>query len=65
MIDSVPSTDVSDHFDRLIQLARTAVRAAQQDSRDKGVANVYSFDGRLYYELPTGELSLTPPPSVG
>lgn len=61
MIESNSSKDVSDHFDRLIQLAREAVREAQQQSRDLGVANVYSFNGRLFYELPNGELSLTKP----
>jgi len=59
MIDS--SEDVSNHLDRLIQIGREAVRNAQQESRELGVANVYSFGGKLYYELPTGELSLTPP----
>ena len=61
MIESVPSQDKSDHFDRLIQLARQAVRDAQQHSRDLGVSNVYSISGKLYYELPNGELSLTQP----
>jgi hypothetical protein len=62
MIDTIDSEDTSDHLDRLIQLGRQAVRDAQQRSRDMGVANVYSIDGRLYYELPSGELSLTQPP---
>lgn len=61
MIDANPSADTSDHFDRLIQLGRKAVRDAQQRSRDLGVANVYSINGQLYYELPNGELSLTQP----
>ncbi len=63
MIDSRSSTDVSGHYDRLIQLARQAVRDAQQQSRDLGVPNVYSFNGQLLYELPNGELSLTRPES--
>ncbi len=59
MIDSVSSQDTSDHFDRLIQLGRQAVRDAQRHSRELGVANVYSLNGKLYYELPSGELSLS------
>lgn len=65
MIDSSHSTDTSGHIDRLIQLGRQAVRAAQQQSREMGVPNVYSFNGRLYYELPNGELSLTQPSPAG
>lgn len=62
MIDSLPSKDASNHIDRLVQLGRQAVRIAQQRSRELGVANVYSVNGQLYYELPNGELSLTRPP---
>ena len=62
MIDELNSKDTSDYLDRLIQLGRQAVRDAQQRSRDMGVANVYSINGRLYYEHPSGELSLTQPP---
>lgn len=61
MMESSSSTDVSSHYDRLIQLARQAVRDAQQRSRDLGVPNVYSFNGQLLYELPNGELSLMRP----
>jgi hypothetical protein len=61
MIDSISSKDRSSHIDRLIQLARRAVRVAQQHSRELGVANVYSINGQLFYEKSNGELSLTKP----
>lgn len=61
MIEAETSKDTSDHFDHIIQLGRQAVRDAQQQSRDLGVANVYSINGKLYYELPNGELSLSSP----
>lgn len=44
-----------------LRILKTAVRKAQEESRRLGVANVYSINGRLHYELPNGELSLTPP----
>jgi hypothetical protein len=45
----------------LIRIGNRAVRRAQEENRQKGVPNVYSFDGILYYELPNGELSRTDP----
>jgi len=34
------------------RIAARAVRKAQEESRRLGVANVYSRDGRLYYDPP-------------
>lgn len=44
-----------------IRIAQRAVLAAQEESRRLGVPNVYGIDGKIYYELPNGELSLTAP----
>ena len=43
------------------RIGNEAVRKAQQESRDMGVANVYSHRGRLYWELPNGELTFEDP----
>lgn len=64
MFDKSSSEDRSDYLDRLVQLGRQAVRDAQDESRAMGVPNVYSINGQLYYELPSGELSLQPPESA-
>lgn len=56
MTDSINSTDVSSHIDVLIQLGCRAVREARQASLRMGVPNVYSISGRLYHELPSGEI---------
>jgi hypothetical protein len=61
MIDRPLSQETTTDIDRIIQIGRQAVRDAQDESRRLGVPNVYSLGGRLYYELPTGELSLTAP----
>ncbi len=47
--------------DELICMFRSAVRKAQAESRRLGVANVYSFNGQRYYELPNGDYSRMPP----
>ena len=56
--------DTYQKVDELMRICRSAVRRAQAESRRLGVANVYSFDGQLYYELPNGEYSRTRPPST-
>ena len=43
--------------DDVMSVLRTAVRKAQAESRRLGVANVYSFNGQIYYELPGGEIT--------
>ncbi|MBD3334614.1 MAG: hypothetical protein GF355_03775 [Candidatus Eisenbacteria bacterium] len=40
----------------LLRIGRRAVRKAQEESHRLGVPNVYSHNGRLYYELPDGRL---------
>ncbi len=47
--------------DELIRLGRIAVEDAQDESRRLGVPNVYSINGRLYYETPSGELTTEDP----
>ena len=39
------------------RIGNSAVRKAQEESRRLGVPNVYSRNGKLYFELPNGELT--------
>ncbi len=48
-------------YEDIIRIGRRAVHKAQEESRRRGVPNVYSINGFLYYELPSGELSRTDP----
>ena len=48
-------------LDDILRIGRRAVRRAQEDSRRLGIPNVYSMNGLLYYELPSGELTRTDP----
>jgi hypothetical protein len=45
----------------LMRIANRAVRAAQEENRRRGIPNVFSINGILYYELPNGDLSRTDP----
>ena len=47
--------------DEFMRVFRSAVRKAQAESRRLGVPNVYSIDGQIYYELPNGDYTRTPP----
>jgi hypothetical protein len=48
-------------LDEILRIGQKAVQLAQEESRRLGVPNVYSIDGVIYYELPSGELSRTDP----
>jgi hypothetical protein len=48
-------------IDQIVRIANVAVAKAQEESRRMGVPNVYSINGRIYYETLTGELSASDP----
>ena len=60
-IDSPMNLETFTRAQEIIRIGRRAVRKAQEESRRLGVPNVYSINGLLYYELPSGELSRTDP----
>ena len=43
------------------RIGSRAVRRAQEENRRLGIPNVYFINGRTYYELPDGTLSLEDP----
>jgi predicted ABC-type ATPase len=43
------------------RIGQSAVREAQEENRRRGIPNVYSINGVLYWELPDGTLSRTDP----
>lgn len=45
----------------LIRIGRKAVEKAQEESRVRGIPNVYSINGQIYYELSNGELTREEP----
>ena len=64
MAEMLQDVDTYQKVDELMRVCRSAVRKAQAESRRLGVANVYFFDGQLYYELPNGEYSRNRPTST-
>ena len=40
-----------------LRIGNRAVKKAQEENRKKGIPNVYSYNGHIYYELPNGELT--------
>ena len=59
--NSILSPATYSKIDELRRIGSSAVAKAQDDSRRMGVPNVYSINGRLYYETKTGELSTADP----
>lgn len=39
---------------KILEVASKAVREAQRKSLENGIANVYSKNGNLYFQLPDG-----------
>ena len=44
-----------------LRIGNRAVKRAQEENRKKGIPNVYSYKGHIYYELPNGELTKEDP----
>lgn len=61
MANLLQNVETYQKADELMRICRSAVRKAQEESRRLGVANVYSIDGTIYYELPSGEYSRVRP----
>jgi hypothetical protein len=61
MIRSQLTAETYATVDEIVRVANRAVARAQEESRRLGVPNVYSINGRLYYETSNGELSVTDP----
>ena len=38
------------------KLFNEAVKEAQEENRQKGIPNVYSYRGKFFYELPNGDI---------
>jgi hypothetical protein len=52
---------MSDLAKDILKIASKAVKEAQKKSLDNGVANVYSKNGQIYFQLPDGEITQMKP----
>jgi len=43
------------------RIGNSAVRKALEENRQLGIPNVFSRNGKLYYELPNGEITTDDP----
>jgi len=50
--------------ERMTAIASKAVRLAQEENRRKGIANVYSINGKIVWQLPDGSVTMTRPQPV-
>lgn len=60
-----PNSTLSDEAlrkgEEIDRIGNRGVQAAQEENRRRGIPNVYSINGVLYWELPDGTLSRTDP----
>ena len=56
---------MSDLAKDILKIASKAVKEAQKKSLDNGVANVYSKNGQIYFQLPDGTITQTKPIEFG
>ena len=59
------SAETYELIDQIVRIGNAAVAKAQEESRRMGVPNVYSINGRIYFETRTGALSATDPYTNG
>jgi len=52
---------MSDMAKEILKVASKAVKEAQRKSLENGVANVYSKNGNIYFQLPSGEITQEKP----
>ena len=50
-----------DIVEKMTQIGSAAVKAAQEENRRKGIANVYVLNGRIVWQLPDGNVTAVPP----
>jgi hypothetical protein len=48
-------------FDEIRKIGNRAVRKAQADNHAKGLPNVYSKNGVIYWQLPDGTITMKSP----
>lgn len=54
-----------DISDTIQQIGNDAVRKAQRSNLEKGIPNVYSKNGVLYFQLPDGTITMDNPLEKG
>ena len=50
-----------EEVERMTAIANTAVHAAQEENRRKGIPNVYVLNGKIVWQLPDGAVTTVRP----
>lgn len=50
-----------DIVERITRIGNSAVKAAQEENRRNGIANVYVLNGKLVWQLPDGSITTEQP----
>ena len=50
-----------EEVERMTAIASTAVHAAQEENRSKGIPNVYVLNGKIVWQLPDGTVTMVRP----
>ncbi|MFO7847058.1 MAG: hypothetical protein R6V27_10880 [Balneolaceae bacterium] len=54
----------TDFSAEITRLGNRGVRKAQEENRKLGLPNVYSKNGKIYYQLPNGQITTKKPESI-
>ena len=52
---------MSDFEKLVLKIAANATKKAQEENLEKGIANVYSKNGQIYFQLPDGSITQEEP----
>ncbi len=52
---------MSDFEKLVLKIAAKATKKAQKENLNKGIANVYSKNGQIYFQLPDGSITQQEP----
>ena len=47
--------------EKMTRIGSTAVHAAQEENRRKGIPNVYDLNGKIVWQLPDGTVTMVRP----
>lgn len=61
VVKKLSNIKIYQHAIELKRIGTRAMKEAQDENKKLGIPNVYSRNGKLYYELPNGEITTKDP----
>jgi len=56
-VDRLDDEDLYKKAQRILEIANKAVAAAKEENKRLGIPNTFWRNGKVYYELPNGEIT--------